>query len=356
MTKHRLNKPLIFALIVGVILSGLTGCAGDTSWVYEYNGQRMPAGLYINYVMTATMDMMDADSEAHADDETYEAPETKAFLKQKTDGVSNNERVQQEANLLAAEYFAVNQKYDELGLTFSAEDEATVQGYVDAIWGYSGEALEANGIGRESAAMYQRTELKREELFTAMYSEGGERAVSDEELKAAFAEQYTQIEVMFASVGTDEEGNEIAEQRELVNSIFSRYQAGEALNELEHEYNLSQAGEENKDSVTKQEPDALAAVLKLSDIEDDTPLYNAIRSAAVGTPQMVEDEGVCYLFKKLDISKADTSFESYRATLLHDLKIDESDAYFRELAQQLSLTVNQSAMSRYAPDKIRYAS
>ncbi|MCL1822925.1 MAG: hypothetical protein FWG44_01860, partial [Oscillospiraceae bacterium] len=60
----------------------------------------------------------------------------------------------------------------------------------------------------------------------------------------------------------------------------------------------------------------------------------------------------CYfVFQKLDIYERDDWFETFRETLLHDLKGDEMNELVKEKAVTLDVSLNQAAIKRYKPEK-----
>lgn len=341
------------AILLVLIIAALSGCGGDTSWAYELNGNRIPAGLYINFMMTALSDLeaKEMESADHGDSD-HAHPTARELIKGVTDGVPNSDIIKREAALLSAEYFAVADLFDELGLTLSDSDRSSVAQYVDYIWSASGEELEKNGIGRQSAELYQIYDMKRGYLFAALYGEGGERQVPEQELKDAFRRDYTRVEVMYVDLlRTSDEADEA--ERAKAEEYFERYRNGEEIEQLDFEYRQSIASEDAASSAVKGEPGANTSILYTAGDTGDSIVMTAIMEAAVGEPMLVEEDGVYYIFKRLDILEKPEDFEEYRESLLYDLKFDEYEQYLRELAQGIALNANEPAIKRFTPEKLK---
>lgn len=348
-----IRNTLAILLVLLLVAVTAAGCGSGTSWIYEADGRQVPAGLYINYMMTALSELEVAEYNAHSGDTEYALPALKDFLKLTTeDGTTFSDHAKKEAARMSAEYLAVEKRFDDLGLTLSAEDNDSISSYVDYVWNANGPQMEENGIGRESVRLYQANQYKTDALFRAMYMEGGENAVSDDEVKALFQTNYAKVDLFYITVLKDEEGNEYPEQKALAEQYFERYKAGETSEELEYEYS-SEGVQEGDEPVVKKNPGENTRFLTITNTTSENKLQKGVVDAAVGVPTMTEGDGVYYIFTKKDVLEDPADLETYRETLIYELKTDEFTAYLTDLGNGVTLTTNQSAVNRYTPEKIK---
>lgn len=261
----KLNIKKIAALgCAAAMLSSLTACGEKTTWGAVIDGVRIPAGVFIYYLDSAHYDAQQKLSEQQAAETTADlSPEGAAAQTSETvslplfssqiDGVDAKQWIYDEATKSMQEYAAVEAKFDEYGLTLTDEDKETAQVYLDQIWEYAGEYYTSMGISENSYRSIFLNSSKKQKLFETIYSEGGEKAVSDDEIKTYLDENYALINYIDVEL-RDGEGNLLksegkAERMEMLNSYIERYKNGEDFDELNAEYvtyydNLKKAAEE----------------------------------------------------------------------------------------------------------------
>ncbi|WP_432651486.1 hypothetical protein [Huintestinicola sp.] len=261
----KLNIKKIAALgCAAAMLSSLTACGEKTTWGAVIDGVRIPAGVFIYYLDSAHYDAQQKLSEQQAAETTADlSPEGAAAQTSETvslplfssqiDGVDAKQWIYDEATKSMQEYAAVEAKFDEYGLTLTDEDKETAQVYLDQIWEYAGEYYTSMGISENSYKSIFLNSSKKQKLFETIYSEGGEKAVSDDEIKTYLDENYALINYIDVEL-RDGEGNLLksegkAERMEMLNSYIERYKNGEDFDELNAEYvtyydNLKKAAEE----------------------------------------------------------------------------------------------------------------
>lgn len=261
----KLNIKKIAALgCAAAMLSSLTACGEKTTWGAVIDGVRIPAGVFIYYLDSAHYDAQQKLSEQQAAETTADlSPEGAAAQTSETvslplfssqiDGVDAKQWIYDEATKSMQEYAAVEAKFDEYGLTLTDEDKETAQVYLDQIWEYAGEYYTSMGISENSYKSIFLNSSKKQKLFETIYSEGGEKAVSDDEIKTYLNENYALINYIDVEL-RDGEGNLLksegkAERMEMLNSYIERYKNGEDFDELNAEYvtyydNLKKAAEE----------------------------------------------------------------------------------------------------------------
>ncbi len=261
MTKLNIKK--IAALgCAAAMVSSLTACGEKTTWGAVIDGVQIPAGVFIYYLDTANYEARQKLNE-QTDTSADLSPEGAAAQSSETvtlplyssqiDGVDSKQWIYDRATELMQEYAAVEAKFDEYGLTLSDDDKQSAQVYLDQIWDYAGDYYTSMGVSENSYKSIFLNSSKKQKLFETIYSEGGEKAVSDDEIKTYLDENYALINYIDVEL-KDGEGNLLksdgkAERMEMLNSYIERYNNGEDFDELNAEYvtyyeNLKKAAEE----------------------------------------------------------------------------------------------------------------
>ena len=261
MTKLNIKK--IAALgCAAAMVSSLTACGEKTTWGAVIDGVQIPAGVFIYYLDTANYEAQqklneqtDTSSDLSPEGAAAQSSETVTLplYSSQIDGVDSKQWIYDRATELMQEYAAVEAKFDEYGLTLTDDDKQSAQVYLDQIWDYAGDYYTSMGVSENSYKSIFLNSSKKQKLFEIIYSEGGERAVSDDEIKTYLDENYALINYIDVEL-KDGEGNLLksdgkAERMEMLNSYIERYNNGEDFDELNAEYvtyyeNLKKAAEE----------------------------------------------------------------------------------------------------------------
>lgn len=247
----KLNIKKIAALgCAAAMLGSLTACGENTTWGAVIDGEKVPAGVFIYYLETAHYEAQTRVNEEANSAAADLSPEgaaaqsgetvTVPLFSSQIDGIAAKEWIYNEATEYMQEYIAVENKFDEYGLTLSDEDKETAQVYLDQMWEYAGEYYTDMGISQESYKSIFLNSSKKQKLFEAIYGEGGEKAVSDDEIKAYLDENYALINYIEAEL-RDGEGNLLksegkAERMEMLNGYMERFKNGEDFDMLNAEY------------------------------------------------------------------------------------------------------------------------
>ena len=175
-------KKITAALTAALLCTAsLTACS-DTSYVMTAGDSKINAGIYIYNELTEMsyqMTMM-----------YYQNGIKKDYFDQKVDGKAFDEYLSDYALTATKEYAAVVDKFNELGLTLSDEDIKSINDSISSTWDSQGEFYESEGISKESVKLALKGSKMREELFDYYYAEGGEEAVSDDEMVKYLDDNY----------------------------------------------------------------------------------------------------------------------------------------------------------------------
>ena len=141
------KKGLAFGMAL-MMAGSMAACAGgDTTWAAKAGDLTVPAGVYISQVMNAYYTV------------AAELPQdTKDPLKEQIDGVLASDKMISDAKANLNKFIAVEQKFNELGLTMSDADTTLVNQMADFAQQLVGEQavyrLDEGGMGSEDFASY----------------------------------------------------------------------------------------------------------------------------------------------------------------------------------------------------------
>lgn len=196
-------KKITAALTAALLCTAsLTACS-DTSYVMTVGDSKINAGIYIYNELTEMsyqMTMM-----------YYQNGIKKDYFDQKVDGKAFDEYLSDYALTATKEYAAVVDKFNELGLTLSDEDIKSINDSISSTWDSQGEFYESEGISKESVKLALKGSKMREELFDHYYAEGGEEAVSDDEMVKYLDDNYLRYKsISFAKTKASTESSSSA--------------------------------------------------------------------------------------------------------------------------------------------------
>lgn len=262
-------KKITAALTAALLCTAsLTACS-DTSYVMTVGDSKINAGIYIYNELTEMsyqMTMM-----------YYQKGIKKDYFDQKVDGKAFDEYLSDYALTATKEYAAVVDKFNELGLTLSDEDIKSINDSISSTWDSQGEFYESEGISKESVKLALKGSKMREELFDHYYAEGGEEAVSDDEMVKYLDDNYLRYKsISFAKTkaSTDsstDSADAANEEAKAKRDEFIEKAQGVSFDDFDSiidEYNDYVASKKASDSSSATDSDSSAA--DSSTASDDT--------------------------------------------------------------------------------------
>ena len=238
-------KKITAVAAAAAVMSSMTACGENTTWGATIDGSDIPAGIFIYYLQSAYYSAQSklneensasSDAIASADGTTT----TAAVFSSQIDGKDAKTWIYDEATKSMQEYAAIEAKFTELGLTITADEKDAAKVYCDQMWDYAGEYYTKMGISEKSFTSLYLNSQKRDKVFKTIYSEGGEYAVSDDEIKTYLDENYAMINYIAMEL-KDGSGNLLksdgkAEMMSMAESYVERYKNGEDFDALNAEY------------------------------------------------------------------------------------------------------------------------
>lgn len=389
--RMRIKSKLTAAALGGVLL--LTGCSmNNVSYAYEKDGERMPAGVYITGMIAA---YGEAWQQAKTDDLRY--PEKKDVLAVQMDGQTGEAWISARTRALALQYYGVEKGAADRGIALTEEERSALLSTTAGIWSgemanqiyqsvmyfgiepgaqqflwlHSGEQFLENGIVQSSLESYLQNQELRGKLFLALYDTDGETPVPESEIKDRFVADYAKAGMMsFYKASTvdetvgesrtqeDIEADKLAARekdakvKEDAERFLERLKSGEAIEDLQHDYNVQNKAEDAADP-EKPAEGSLNITVELNSTD---PMFRdmaaMISSVPVGEAGLQEDEYGYYLIKRLDLKDDEASYQSNRFTVLQKLKNDDYEAQLEAWGAEAAPVVNTAALNKYTPKKL----
>lgn len=332
--KHILKRAAAGALALAMC-AGLTGCySEDKAWAAKMGEDTMPIGGYIYYLSSAY-------SQGSALVENGQE-----VLKNTIEGQNASQWIQDKALEQLKSFYFVQQKFDEMGLALDEEDQENITNASNSMWSYYKTAFEAVGVAQSSfTRAYAEYNIKLQKVMQAMYGEGGERALTEDEMHDYYTENYIYYNYFYVPFSTtDEEGqsktmeeDEQAQVKEALREHVKSISSGdETLEQASAAYvaegsskpTLGEASAINKNNLSEQFSEALTG------LKD-------------GESAMVDMSSGAYVLQKMNIEtdyQALINDETRKEGLIAEMKGEEFTEYVKEQSASVNLDLNEKAI------------
>lgn len=331
------------------LVSALTGCySEDKAWSAKRGDDTAPIGVYIYYLSSAYSEALGKVEDA-----------SKSVFDQEIDGKDGAQWVKDRAKESIQLMYYVDQKFEDMGLTLDDDDKSQISSITSSAWSYSSSSFNQYGISQQSLEKaYSQFVVKYQKIFEATYGKGGEKEVSDEDLRSFYEDKYTDFEYFTCSyTKTNEDGSSEAMSDE--EKAEAKKQFEEYVTKIQnHDLTMSTAADEYKKSI-----DSDTDLLQSQTLDLDTEAYyypdevvEKLKSMKEGEVSYVDlpDSNRFYVLQKNSISeKCDEVLkdDSQRLNVLSTMKSEEFSKAMEEAAAALDdITFNDAALDSYNPN------
>ncbi len=286
--------------------------------------------------------------------ENAESVNTKNLWKNQLDGMSLNDWVTEKTQDSVKNYFAVLNRFNELGFSFDEADRALIDQEVENYWSEGKDSYEKTGVSKESVRLQVESRYRSRMIFNSIYGKGGEKEVSDAQLKEYYADNYQNIQ--YLSVSTkDMEGEKLQKRKDVVDDAITRARSGEDFVSIlkETERTLLKEQGTAEDQLPNRADDYFDFVISASS-ESYYPeeMVAAAKQMKADELKVVTTDDALILIKKLDPMADQEKFEADREAILSAVKNDEFLQQVEQWAQSVQVTFNDAAVKRYAAKKL----
>lgn len=332
-------------LLAAVLSLSLAGCYNENlTWSARRGDTELPIGAYIYYLSVAYN-----EAAAQIDTETR-------VLEGEVEDTPAAEWITDRAASYINQYFWMQEEMERLGLTMTDDDYTQAQQTTDSYWSLFGTSLEEFGIAKTSFDIaYSQYNTMYLKVFEALYGEGGEREISEDELRTHFTDTYMNYEYFTAPLTktgedgasedmTDEEEAAVTEE---LKALQAQVESGElTVEEAAEDYAASIDSDSNYVQSVNSRDNMTASYLPEAFI-------TSLESMREGAIQVFEGSGYMVFLHRLPIADAadeELSNEDNRLSLMIELRNEEFQDYVREAAASVEgVEMNEEAISRYQP-------
>ena len=366
-------------LLCGALLAA-GSCAMGQTYPVTVDGRQIRAGIYI-----LKQDSAVSDARAKIKDEQPDL-DTSAqdfdYKKQTVEGVSFPDWVENKTIQYCKEYVAVDKLFDEYGLTLSEDTVKEIRSYSNNLWtmensyaqyiyGVSviGDYYEGIGVSEESFTDFRLNSEKYNEIFDHLYGEGGEKAMTADEINAKIKEDYIAVNYFEYELTSGESAQAYADMitsGKSFEEVYQAYSTAKKKEDIEADKALAEAnGEEytgeTEENINVELPaaDSLIKIVKKDSTSPSEELVKQMSDMADGETKVItvtQGEGdtastTSYVVSKIDILTKPDLTSSYNDTIIHEAKDEEFEAFITEKADSLSVSKDGS-ISMYKVDKL----
>lgn len=378
-------KKAVSAVLCGALALTACGCGNTTGTALTVNNSDVRAGIYIYYQMDALTAATSVLTEEQPDIDLY--AEDFDIAKHTIEGTPAEEWIKNKTISLCKEHIAVDKLFESYGLSLTAEETKAIKDNVFAAWNEEnmyaqyiygvdilGDYYESLGIGEKSFEDCLLNSAKREAVFEHIYGEGGEKAVSVDELNKSIIESYAltyQFEVD-AAVASAQTYVDMINAGESVSAANMAYEKDVLVKEVTDAMAEAEAAGEEYDGLLPEEVEAdevtdneLKVMVEKDSEYPTAEFVNEVFAMTAGETKVITvsdtttTDGVestklsYYVVKRADIAADAETMESYRESALHELKDEEFDGILKTESDSYSVTENSAAIKLYTIDKLR---
>lgn len=346
-------KPMALLSASAVLISA-SGCA-DTSWSFKTKNKTFSNGAWIYYTYAAMNDAItkiEESSEKSFDILTDDLTSKKVEKKDAVDWIYAEAKKQAE-NYLTVEKLCADNKLKLDEDTFDSMKK-TYASYFDA--GYMDIYKELGVSSDTFTDIYAGYDLRYEQLFDYIYSEGGSKEVTDDEITKYFKENYTSYYyISYSLKTTDDEGNETDiddETKDNVISNFAKYAKelndGSTTDEIDEEYKTDfevETSAGSKNTVVLSESNLPEEVQKvIEELDDKKATVKTIND----THYMIYKGSLDDEAKAMLDDSQETTSTITKDTVLHKMKDEDFKDYIETERKKLKYDTNEDCLSKYS--------
>lgn len=353
----KIIKPLAL-FSAAALLACASGCA-DTSWSFKTDDTTLSNGNYIYYTYMAYSEALskidEAESESSEASESSESSENEDVLSKEIDGKSVDEWIKDKATEECVAQMTIDKLIKEYDVKVDEEDLQLYEGSAEQWYQYYSTLFNKIGVSKDTYVTATGTyNGLSNQLFLAIYGEGGSKEVSQEDREAYFKENYTNyFYIPYSLLTTDDDGNSVSIDDTTLDNVkvnFAKYAdmlntQGKTTDDVVTEYLA--------DFETETDPSESNTSV-LEDVISDEELLTAISDLKENTATVTTIDDTYYLIYKGAIADQVSTLEDemINSSLLHKMKGDEYNEYLDEEEAKLKYETNDACLSNYTIQRI----
>ena len=372
-------KKIFAVLLAALMVVTAAGCSKSPAWSYKTDNASYAEGVYIYSLFSAYNEAYTILQENLGDDfdSTASILDITSTFDETGEQYLCEDWINEQADIITKNLAALDNKVAEYGITLdktqveSARELAREDWYLGPYYeyyvasGYEAVSYESilapYGISFDSffTSSYLAS-VKQSAIFDYLYSKGGEKEVSDAELKEYFTENYTSYAYFIVNLyETDID----ADTSQIVYYPYSDELIDDVEAELASYVKLVNSGTAYSEVVSKY--------MNNHDITTDPTVKNTevLETSALGEEVLTAlkklddgkatylrvgdgDTSVMYFIAKFDINdEAETyiSADGNRQTLIQTLKSEDFSNFLNDITENVKVEVNEKVIEKHTP-------
>ena len=352
----KLLKKAIAIILCILMVASVASCGVDKEWVYKTDKTTISSGMYMYYLLTWYNNAYSVVEDTSKD-----------LLKQPVEGVNAAEWIKKYAEDEVRFSIVVMEMFEEEGLSLSEELASEIKKSVDNSWASYGGLFTANGVSYDTFYKATTVTAMTDMLFEHLYGKGGAKEISEEAMKETLVENYSKVKevvISLAAATGDMRSDELqATLKAKADDYKARIEAGENIDdiikehyELEMQLAAEEYGvtyEELTSSITG-EVDTNFVIVTEGNTNFSEKEITEVSKLEVGNVIITVEDEYMRVMKKYDILEDNTYLEAYDYDIRITLKAEEFIKDLEARGQALNLQVNDAALGKYKPSKIKY--
>ena len=364
-------KKIIALALALLMVAALAGCHGKDEIAATAGDTTFTSAFYMCALINADMQARTKVDEAKAQEKekedttsstTSDADEEIDYRSQKIEDKPYADWVKDTAINTLKRFAFVEAKVKELKIKVEQEAIDEYEYYAQYYWSNYGyqSLFEPNGVSLATYEKYMTYTAYEDAYFNYFYGKGGEKEISEADIKAYLSENYVIVNTLQGSLA-DLEDDEAAKLKDKFDSYEKRLKNGEDFKKIYNEHNNIQEDNTTSSATSDTEQakplDELAEVIGKEGTSYAKDYFETVKAMAVGEVKKYspkEDDKTLLIFKKGDIMADPYYLENLDETLRYDMKSEEFNKDVDAAAASQQISTIDYAINRFKVEKIVY--
>ncbi len=316
-------KKILCILLAFCLVPLLPSCSGGNAYALNIAGSELTQGVYAYF-----LDLVVSKPEVYGLASSVGEAELKA-----------------EAAELCKNYVAVNSTLKELNLLLADEEKAYISTNVNNLWRLYSEYYSAIGVTKQTLTKIETSNAAKECILLYYYDTSGTKAVSENDLRTYFSENYISFRAINGYLTkTAEDGStvdftpeEISALKSKLLSLTVRIADGESFEDVSKRFASEQGISSGKTDAT---------IIKKDNNSYPSGFFDEVSKQSPDVPTVIMLDKYIFLVVRGDIFITDEEYANHRIDCLKDLKGGELDQTIASIAAEYPIKNNDRVINR----------
>ncbi len=233
---------------------------------------------------------------------------------------------------LCKKYVAGCELIDKYEIALTAEEKVTVSGRVKAKWLYFKDFYKRYSVSKQTLVEMLEYEQLTDDIVVKLYSEGGEKALTQKEIKAYYDNNYIAAQVISADL-IDQSGKPV--EKKISDEITEKFT--DMRNIVRRGASMESAAQKYPEIA---EYDGGTSIISSFDTAYPEGLFEKLSDIQKGKSQAFKYHNIIYLINRLDDSADKTYFPLYTKECIIGMKKTDIEKMINALAESYDIVYN----------------